>query len=173
MPQFLLNSFKFWFLVNPWESAIRVRFGRWQKLLDGGLYFRIPYFDRIFIEENRLRIMPMPMQSVTTKDKKTLTVKCAVGYKISDVSKMYNTISQPESTITNLTMDAIASYLANNESVFNKDDLKDYVMQELASMDYGVDFEYIKVVSICEVRTFRLIQDQHWEDESLEMKEMF
>lgn len=172
--QFIFNSFKFWFIVNPWESSIRVRFGKNQTLLQKGIYFKIPYFDRIYTEEIRLRIMTMPIQSISTKDKKTITIKCAIGYKITDVLKMYNTIHQPETTISNIAMDKITSYLMSIRlESLDKENLISTVLNELSNTNYGISFDYIKVVSICEVQTYRLIQDQHWENESLQMEEVF
>lgn len=171
--QFIFNSFKFWFIVNPWEDGIRVRFGRFQTLCKAGLYFRIPHFDKIFLEETRLRVISMPLQSVTTKDNLTLTVKCGIGYRIVDVMKMYNTIHQPEMTITNIVMDKIVSFLISAESsVFNESELKDSVLEELRKSDFGIEFDYIKILSACQVRTYRLIMDQHWDEENLEMKEI-
>lgn len=172
--QFIFNSFKFWFIVNPWENAIRVRFGNRQKLLKEGLYFRIPHFDRVYTEEIRLRIMTMPIQSISTKDKITLTIKCAIGYKITDVMKMYNTIHQPETTLSNISMDRITNYLLSVDAKdLDINNLISSVLEKLNETDYGISFDYVKIVSLCEVKTYRLIQDQHWESESLDMAEAF
>lgn len=168
--QFIFNSFKFWFIVDPWEEAIRVRFGKHQKLWTPGIYFRIPHFDKIFVQETRLRIVSMPLQSVTLYDKTTLTIKCAIGYKVNDILKLYDTIHQPETTIINIALDKVCVYLNNAISV-SEEQIKSTVLEELRETDFGIEFEYLKITSMCEVRTYRLIQDQHWEYEGMDLGE--
>lgn len=168
--QYILGSFKFWFIINPWEEGVRVRFGKYQKKFGAGTYIKIPYFDSVYVEQVRLRIIPMPLQSMTMKNGKTLTARCAIGYKIVDVQKLYNTINQPEITIQNLALDAITKFVSDfDEDIFDIDRLKKTVLEVLHKTEYGIEFQYVKISSICEVRTYRLIQDQHWEHESLTM----
>ncbi len=48
--EYLLNIVKFWIVIQPWERGIRVRFGKNQKLLNGGVHFRIPFLDTIYVQ---------------------------------------------------------------------------------------------------------------------------
>ncbi len=46
--------FIWWTVIQPWEGAIRVRFGRWVRTLTPGLHLRIPYADSVYRQTNRL-----------------------------------------------------------------------------------------------------------------------
>ena len=80
--QYILGSFKFWFIINPWEEGVRVRFGKYQKKFGAGTYIKIPYFDSVYVEQVRLRIIPMPLQSMTMKNGKTLTASVLLDIKL-------------------------------------------------------------------------------------------
>lgn len=69
-----LESAKFWFMVNPWERAVRVRAGRWSKQIEPGAYFRIPFVDTVTLINTRLRITSTPSITITTMDGKTVTM---------------------------------------------------------------------------------------------------
>jgi len=47
---YILNIFKIWVIVQPWEQGLRVRLGKHIKLVNGGLYFKIPYIDSYYIQ---------------------------------------------------------------------------------------------------------------------------
>ena len=51
--EYIFNAVKIWIIVQPWQTGIRVRNGKQVKKLTGGIYFRLPYFDSVFIQENR------------------------------------------------------------------------------------------------------------------------
>lgn len=40
----IAEAFKFFFVIAPWEQALRIRGGKKVDLLGAGLYFRIPFF---------------------------------------------------------------------------------------------------------------------------------
>lgn len=168
--EYIVNAIKIWVIVQPWEAGIRVRFGKKVKKLSKGIYFKIPYFDSVYVQETRLRVCSMPVQTISTKDNKTITINGAVGYLITDVEKLYKTLFHPETTITNMCMSYIAEYVNNNntEDLSGKA-LSENVLKELEKLEYGIKFEYFKVTSFAVVRTYRLIQDYSWTDENLKM----
>jgi len=168
--QWLLDSVKIWIIIQPWQSGLRVRMGKKIKHLKQGIYFRLPYFDSVFVQENRLRIIQMSLQTLTTKDLNAITIEGAVGYTIKDIEKLYNTLYQPETTISNLVKSKIAEYIFTRKhceilpSEIEKDILKD-----LQNLDYGLNIEYFRIQNFAIVKTFRLIQDQSWNMEGLSM----
>lgn len=168
--QWLFDAIKIWIIVQPWESALRVRFGKKVKKLSGGVYFRIPYFDTVYIQENRLRVCTMAMQTLTTKDNETITIESAVGYSIKDLEKLYKTLYAPETTVENIIKSAIADYITSK----NSDEIKPAEIEKEAESkirinDYGLEFSYVKILSFARVKTFRLIQDSSWSYNSLDL----
>lgn len=168
--QWIFDAIKIWIIIQPWESALRVRFGKHIKKLSGGVYLRLPYFDAIYIQENRLRVCTMSMQTLTTKDGETITIEAAVGYSISDLEKLYNTLYAPESTIENIIKSTIADYITSkNSDEVRPADIEEQAQQKISEQDYGLKFSYVKILSFARVKTFRLIQDSSWSYNSLEL----
>lgn len=168
--QWLFDAVKIWIIIQPWESALRVRFGKQIKKLTGGVYFRLPYFDAIYIQENRLRVCTMSMQTLTTKDGETITVEAAVGYSIRDLEMLYKTLSSPETTVENIIKSSIADYITSSFSDYIKPlDIEREAEVKIREKDYGLEFTYVKILSFARVKTFRLIQDSSWSYNELEL----
>ena len=167
---YILNAIKIWIIVQPWQTGIRVRAGKRIKKLNGGIYFRIPYFDSVYIQENRLRVASMPVQTLTSSDFKTITINGALGYIINDIEKLYEKLYHPDTTIVNITMSVVADFIFKNkvEDIDSKKIEKE-VLLKLNDADYGLTFEYYKVTNFAVVKTFRLIQDQSWISEGVDM----
>lgn len=160
--------FLWWIIVEPWEQGLRVRLGKKIKLLPPGIYFRIPFFDAVYVQEIRMRMLSINPQTVTTKDGKTITVFSSVGYSIKDIRQLYETIAQPDSTIANTVLGAIADHVSSNDSAncFPMD-IEKAVKSKLQSLEYGVEFEHIKITGYSIVRTYRLIQDGSWVNDGI------
>jgi regulator of protease activity HflC (stomatin/prohibitin superfamily) len=170
--EYIFNAIKIWVIVQPWQQGIRVRNGKKVKLLDNGIYFKIPYFDSVYVQENKLRIGDVPMQTVTTKDLKSITIASSVGYTITDIEKLYNSLYHPETTIRNIAMSIVASMIFTKEITEVKpDEIEKDVLIELQKLDYGLTFDYFRITNFAVARTYRLIQDQNWGGENLKLDE--
>lgn len=167
---YLLSIIKFWVVVQPWERGIRVRFGKNQKLLKGGVHFRVPFLDTVYIQCVRLRVISLPMQSLTSKDAKTVTLNGCVGYEITDIEKLYNNMLFPEQTISNIVMGAISDYIYTNDIITTSPSkIEAAVMSKLEIDSYGLQVNYFKLTSFAVVRTYRLIQDHSWTNEGIKL----
>ncbi len=170
--QWILDAVKIWVIVQPWQTALIVRNGSKIKKVSKGIFFRIPYFDSVYVQESRLRIASMPIQTCTSKDFKTVTINASLGYSITCIETLYNTLYHPEITITNMAMSEVAEFVFEN-------DIKDIspkiievkVLEKLNAGNYGLKFEYFRLTSFAIVSTYRLIQDQSWIAEGLNMSE--
>ena len=68
-------------------------------------------------------------------------------------------------------MSKIADYImAHNRSEINIQALEYDIIKELESVDYGLNKVSFKITSWAEVKTLRLIQDQSWSFEGLDLK---
>jgi len=89
---YISKAFTWWIAVQPWEQGLRIRMGKHEKLLKPGLHFRIPVIDKVYVQTDRLRMVNIPVQTLTTKDAKTVTITTAFSYSICDISKLYHTL---------------------------------------------------------------------------------
>lgn len=170
--EYLFKSLKIWVIVQPWEAGIRVRNGKAIKRLYKGIYFKIPYFDSVYVQEVRLRVREMPMQTLTSKDQQTITLNSSMGYSIENIEKLYQTLYRPEMTLQNIAMSAIAEVLSTTEAKqISPELLEKSVIDKLKADDYGLNYEYFKITNFAIVQTYRLIQDQSWVSEGFSMTE--
>lgn len=170
--QYIFDSLKMWVIIQPWEAGIRVRNGKHIKKLSKGIYFKLPYFDSVYVQEIRLRVRELPMQTLTTKDHKTVTLNSSIGYTISDIEKLYETLYRPEMTLQNIAMSAISEVMFKTRSEdLTPEKIEQAVLEKLAADDYGMNYEYFKITNFAIVRTYRLIQDQTWVDSGFSMNE--
>ncbi|WP_410221917.1 SPFH domain-containing protein [Pedobacter sp.] len=168
--EYILNAIKIWIIVQPWERGLRVRRGKYITKLKGGIYFRIPYIDSIFIQSVRTRVISLPMQTLTSKDFKTITLNSAIGYCIVDVDKLYNNIFHPELTLSNMAMSEVSEFIHNNNvDDINPQLIENAVIEKLKAGNYGIDVHYFKLTNFAIVKTFRLIQDHSWVNSDLDM----
>lgn len=165
---YLTKLLQWWVIVEPWEAGLRVRIGKKIKLLTPGIYFRIPLVDAVYIQETRMRMISLNSQTVTTKDGKTITIFSSIGYSINDITKLYQTIAQPDSTIANTVLGTIADYVATNDAInCSPSTIEEKVKTKLTTFDYGITFEHVKVTGYSIVRTYRFITDGSYVNDGL------
>lgn len=168
---FIKSLFDWWFVVMPWEQAIIVRRGKHSEVLGKGLYFKIPFVDFVFIQTCRMRVIDCAIQTVSTKDSKTLTLKSCIGYSIGDMGVLYNKMSHPEMTLSSMSQAHIAEYIRGSlMSDISPANLEKYVNGKLNECSFGLNDITVRITSWADVKTFRLIQDNSWLGETLIME---
>lgn len=168
--QFIKEIFSWWFTVTPWEQAVFVRLGKNIKVLNSGFYFKIPFIDKVYIQSVRLRVVDLPMQTITTKDGVTITLKMMLKYSITDIYKLYNSISMPDSTLAGIIMAKIATYLREVTSTeISFIVLENDVNNILKASNFGLGNLEVNITSWAIVKTFRILQDQSWVFEGLDV----
>lgn len=168
----ITGFFKWWVIVEPWEQGLRVRFGKHIKKLRAGLHFRIPFLDMVYIQESRMRMVSMSAQTVTSLDGKTITLVSSVGYSIEDVVKLYTSIAQPDSTICNTVLAAIADFVATHDMAeLSPGNIEKNARERLERLDYGLRFEEVRITNYAVVKTLRLIMDGAWVPDNLSLRD--
>lgn len=160
LADYITNLLKWWIVVLPWQEGIRVRLGKRETHLKKGVYLKLPIIDSVFVQNIRFRYCQLPIQTVTTKDEKTVTLTGVIGFEIVDVKKLYNSISNPEATLAGAAMAEISNYF----STHRMEECSPRTVEKSVILDvgkYGLRAE-LKLSSFAMVRTFRLIQDNTW-----------
>ena len=166
------NLFRWWFIVAPWEQAVRVRLGKHTALLGSGVHLRIPFADRVYIHTTRKRLVYMPAQTLTTKDYKHVTIAGSLGYTIRDLLKMYNSLHQPKDTIVQELMGRVSHYIVtHNLDACSPAEIEKYVNAGDSIASYGLDSHGFIVIDFAVVRTYRLLNGEitRWEQSALEV----
>ena len=166
------GAFKWLYVLQPWEQALRVRAGRWITLHKGGIHFKIPYLDCIFKQNTRLRLSEVGVQTVTTLNNKTITLSGALSYRVQDITPLYQKLHQPEDTISRQVQAIISDFIAtNNHEDCGPKALMNHVNSKLDVEQYGLgDAEYI-LKDFASVKTYRFVTGnlENWTNHTLEV----
>jgi hypothetical protein len=111
------KPFQWWVVVAPWERGLLIRLGRVAKVLEPGPHFRIPFLDRVYVQSIRKRTIVDTGYSVTSKDGAVLTVSIAIDFAITDVRCLYDSMANPEVTISTMAASRIAQYVSGCDRV--------------------------------------------------------
>jgi regulator of protease activity HflC (stomatin/prohibitin superfamily) len=159
--------FIWWVIINPWEMGVRSRAGRTAQLLNPGCHFRIPYFDTVLVQPVRERVTNLSPQVCTTLDKEVMTLAINISYQINDISKVYNTIHNPEGTICSIAMGEASKVIGSLIlSDCHQRAVESAILESLDELDIGIKIKGIRIVTFAKVRTYRIIQDSHWLSDS-------
>ena len=156
--KWLSELFTWFFAVAPWEQAIRVRAGKHVRLLGAGFYIRIPFIDRIYKQSIRRRLRVLRPQTVKTSDDHVVSCVGAVGYEITDLKRLYNTVESPNDTIECEVASLIVDYIGGQtQAKCTVAGLEKYVMNAMDLSKYGLGGQEFYVTSMATARTYRLI----------------
>lgn len=149
---------RWFFILQPWEQAIRVRAGKRIKKFTGGIHFKIPYLDYVFSQNQRMRLSPVPSQVLTTLDGKTITLAGSIRYSVADVEPLFTKLHMAEETIAQEAQLILAEYVPTVEfSECEPAHLRELVNQDLDLEKFGLaDVEFV-LTDYAVVKTYRLI----------------
>lgn len=173
----LLSSFsqlfKWWFIVAPWEQALRIRGGKRSKLLCAGVHFRIPFWDRIYRQSVRLRANGMPSQTLSTADDYVLTVRLCIMYQIADMERVYESLEDLDA-LSALAATAVADYITSHRmDEITPSGIEQAATAALPMSRFGLespDERSVRVIDVVRLKkTYRLItgdisRDGYWDE---------
>lgn len=158
---FIQSLLVWWFIVEPWEQAVRVRFGKRVRLYVAGLYFKIPFFDVIYKQNIRRRVSAISPTTTITADGCLITLSASIGYRIVDVLLLQNTLHDAEHSVKQEVLGRITEYVVTHAlTECHPSHISAYVTANAKLEKYGLgDFEFFVTGYVSKVRTYRLIQD--------------
>jgi len=165
--QQFFRLFVWWVMVAPWEQCIRVRAGKWVTLLGPGPHWKVPVLDKAYVQSVRRRMVNLNMQTLTTTDGKTVTVSGALGYRITDLLLLYQTLHHAEETLRTLALGEIANFVQGHPiAQVTPTAILNLVPSALRLERYGLGDAEIRITSFAVIRAHRLIMDQMWGGDS-------
>lgn len=70
--------------VNEYEKGLKFKFGKFDKMLNAGWHFYVPFYQSITKVDTRTTVYDVPEQEAITKDNVTIKINAVVYYHISD-----------------------------------------------------------------------------------------
>ena len=81
-------------VIRPYQLACVERFGKYQRTIQPGLNFVVPFLDRIIKVDMREQVVDVPPQEVITQDNATVTVDAVIYFEITDPVKVLYNVAQ-------------------------------------------------------------------------------
>ncbi len=151
----ILDSWKFWVVIAPWEIGVRIRLGKRGVALKPGVHFRIPFVDSVMLVNTRLRIEGTPPITVSgDKPNCTRYISATIGFYITDPLNAMLKFGLPGPVVISKAQGEIATTQDEGKAITA---LKKYFTE-----DTGISVEFVKFVEDVEVRTYRIINGNAW-----------
>lgn len=78
-------------VIRPYQKGLVEKLGKFNRILEPGIHFIIPFTERVRIIDMREHVIDVPPQEVICKDNVVVTVDAVVYYQILDpVKAAYN-----------------------------------------------------------------------------------
>lgn len=160
------QMFVFWYMVEPWQQCLRVRFGKHLKKISPGFHLKIPYFDSLHVQASRYRTALCAPQTLTTADGKTVVCTFAVGYALADIEKFYQNVYDANATLTQTVSGFVADQVAKTDykdlsAVTISRDLTGQLADEFK--DFGLKDVSVRLQDFAFIRAIRLINESRWQ----------
>lgn len=160
---------KFFVVVQPWERAVRVRFGKRLTVLSPGWNLRIPIVDQCHIMNSKLRVADTGALTLTTMGGKVLTVSMTIGFCIDDPVAALLQFQHPENSFAAVASSELAS------AVSSMDEPKVHVLEQTVSAaligiaPYKISF--VRIRDFAYVKAFRILQEQSYRGAGLQLED--
>jgi len=81
-------------ILRPYEKGVIERFGKYQRTVESGLAFIMPFIESIQKVDLREQVVDVPPQEVITKDNTVVIVDCVIFYEVTDpFNAVYNVVN--------------------------------------------------------------------------------
>jgi regulator of protease activity HflC (stomatin/prohibitin superfamily) len=140
--------------VDEWDRAIILRFGRFRKVQEPGLFFLLPLADRVAQTlDIRIRVTDFSAQETLTRDSVTVTVDALCFWLVWDPQKAALEVENYEDAVTLASKTALRNSVSSHDlSVFlERGDLIAKQIQaevDKKTTDWGITVQHIDITDI-------------------------
>ncbi|OKH14389.1 paraslipin [Fischerella major NIES-592] len=136
-------------VVNQGNEALVERLGSYNKKLEPGLNFVVPFVDRIVFRETiREKVLDIPPQQCITRDNVKITVDAVVYWRIVDMEKAYYKVENLQAAMVNLVMTQIRAEMGKlelDETFTARSEVNELLLRDL---DIATDPWGVKVTRV-------------------------
>ena len=151
------SSAAFWTVIDPWEAGVILRLGKFNRKLETGLHFKIPFIETAIVQNTATTTTSLSAQSITAPDGIVYTVEGVVKWSVSDIRPFSCDIWDSENVIIDSAKSAMAEIISNHgaKEIGNQVAIK----TRNALRKYGIAVETVTITTLAPVRCFRVISD--------------
>ncbi|HII60945.1 SPFH domain-containing protein [Pyrococcus horikoshii] len=140
-------------VIRPYQKGLVERLGKFNRLLDPGIHFIIPFMERVKIVDLREHVIDVPPQEVICKDNVVVTVDAVVYYQVIDPVKAVYNVSDFLMAIVKLAqtnLRAIIGEMELDETLSGRDIINARLREELDKITdrWGVKITRVEIQRI-------------------------
>lgn len=150
-------------IVKEYEQAVLLRNGKFKKVWDAGLHFKLPFIDMHIEQHTMWTTLTLPAQSLVTDDEQNIVVKSVVKYRISDVKTFCLELYDNVDAISDISQGVIKYILmSKNWEDCIGDDIDNLITKKIRAevKKYGVEIGQVTLTDIAKIRTMRIINEK-------------
>lgn len=151
-----------WTIVEQWNEAVHLRFGKFIAVRKPGIHFKLPFMDSVLETAVITQSVNLPAQTLTTLDEQGIVLKAIIRYKVTDVKKYLLNVMHANDVLIDTTQGIIRDIveITNWEDLVDvnskiTNEVKEYVEK------WGIEIEAITITDLAIVKTFRILGDSH------------
>lgn len=147
-------------IVDQWEKGVHLRFGKFIKVVEPGLVWKIPFFEQVLTTPVITQTVNLKSQTVTSLDEKSVVLSSIVRYHIHDVEKFLLGVMHANDVLVDTTQGIIRDVVeeTNWEDLY---DLGNVVKPEVNDQvqKWGITVQQVSFPDLGEIKTYRIISD--------------
>lgn len=155
-----LNALCFWCVIDPYQRAVLLRLGIFNRELGPGFYWKLPFhIDRVLTENVVPRTERLTGLSTTTSDGKSVGFDVVVTYRIHDIQKALLEVNDLKDAIADCCAGQIGTDLSNStwESIRHGDAIDSLTGAcRKRGWKWGVEIQGIQLTGIALVKNLRI-----------------
>ncbi len=149
-----------WKIVDQWEQGVHLRTGKFVRIVNPGLNWKIPFFDQILTTPVITQTVNLSPQTVTSVDEKSVVLSSIVRYHIYDVEKFLLGVMHANDVLVDTTQGIIRDVVEGSKW----DDLYDLgkvVTPEVNHQveEWGIKVEQVSFPDLGLITTYRVMTD--------------
>jgi len=139
--------------VNQYEKGVKLRFGKFVKMVKPGWRIVIPVIERIHVVDTRIKASDVPYQDTITKDNISCKINAVIYYRVTDVAKAYLEVEHfmlAVSQLAQTTMRNICGEMTLDELLSNREQAADRIRDNIAHITkaWGVEVNSVELKDI-------------------------
>jgi membrane protease subunit HflK len=148
-------------IIEQWNGAVQLRFGKFIKVLYPGIHFKIPFFDSIIECPVITQSVNLPSQTLTTLDDESIVLKSIIRYRVSNIQTYLLSVMHANDVLIDTTQGIIRDVVEMttwpglvdvNSQITNE--VKEYVVK------WGIEIEAVTITDLGIVKSFRIFGDE-------------
>jgi len=138
---------------KEWEEAIILRFGKFQRLVGPGFFFKWPLAESFLKQDKRIITLDIARQEVMTKDNISVSVDAVVFMKVVDTKDSIVNIQNVWNSVTKYAQTTMRDAVGDvelDELLARRDEVADRIEKivEMETKDWGVDIISVNLQNV-------------------------